>query len=297
MTIHFINPIKTQILNHDEKKLLFYLMFFVLFVGISCSRSASCAATSRPQKDTLTAEFVEYIVAIGEARRERESYDDGIPRTDHLIGGFVPFSLVFINGERCHDFPEALKDGHLRAFTIDELKRILKKKNYMLDGVKILKNEKSLEKYRKGGFVVSGAENRLKIVYEIKAHLIDPKGEIYNYVWKRSEFPGGNEAYKAFLEKNVRHPKEMFNTGVHGFVDVECVIEKDGTIEVQKAYPYLKDQSGNPCLDSTIIKRYEQEALRVIEKMPRCEPGRKENGEKVRENHNIAIIFDENVKY
>lgn len=276
---------------------ILFLSSAVFLTMVSCSQKTNRTEESRPQKNTLTAEFVEYIVAIDEARRERESYDDGIPRKDHLIGGFVPISLVFINGERCYDFPEALKDGHLREFTIDELKRILKKKNYMLDGVKILKNEKSLEKYRKGGFVVSGAENWLKIVYEIKAHLIDPKGEIYNNVWKYSEFPGGNEAYKAFLEKNVRHPKEMLNTGVHGFVDVECVIEKDGTIEVQKVYPYLKDKSGNPCLDSTIIKRYEQEALRVIKKMPRCEPGRKENGEKVRVNHNIAIIFDENVKY
>lgn len=273
------------------KKKLLFLSFVVLLTGISCSRSSS-GTTSVSHKDTQEL-YKKYAPEFSMAREARETYSDGSLRSDHRIGDVVPFSLVLINGARCYDFPEAVRDGHLREFSQDELKQILKKKNLILDNVIILKDEKSLEKYRKGGFVESHIGSGIRFVYEIKAHPIDSKGEIFNNVWKFPEFPGGNEAYTAFLEKNVRHPKELLHVGVHGFVDVECVIEKDGKIEAQKVYAYLKDQSGSPCLDSTIIKRYEQEALRIVKMMPRCELGKTENGDSVRVNHHIALVFDE----
>ena len=228
-------------------------------------------------------------------------HDDtlGIPK---IIGGLRPFSLAFINGERRYDFPEEdYGIDFFKALTRDELEEILKKKNYVLDDVNILQDYYSLvmqqhyssvDKYRQGGFVYPGTEQGIKAVYEIKAHLINPKGEIFRFVKKMPRFPGGYDAQTLFIAENVRHPKEMLRQGIYGMVLVDCVIGKDGAVEEPKVIDYhLKDKAGNPCNNPTIKKLCNKEALRVVKKMPRWEPGRREDGEAVRVREHITIYF------
>ena len=218
-----------------------------------------------------------------------ELYDEPLDSKTPI--GDPPISLVFINGERSRNF----SDEHLDNDTIKEIKRILKRRNYILDDVKVLKDDESLKKYRRGGYVASGAEQWIEIVYEIKAHPINEKGEIFDIVRYMPQFPDGNyQALLAFIEKNTRRPERMLRTGIHGKVVVECIIEKDGSIEeFGIANNLLKDKSGNPCTDSAIKKLCEQEALRIAQMMPKWIPGKNEKGEPVRVRYNIPISFNE----
>jgi len=219
-----------------------------------------------------------------------DTLEDELLNLNTPIGDPPTTSLIFLNGERSRDF----SDKRLNNDTIKELKEILKRKNYILDYIKILKDDKSLEKYRQGGFVKSGEEKWLEIVYEIKAHPINQKGEIFLTAAHMPWFPGGDKAMMEFMDNNIRHPKQMFQIGIHGRVVVSFVVEKDGSIEEYGiANNLLKDKLGNPCTNSTIKKLCEQEALRIAQMMPKWIPGKNEKGEPVRVRYNIPISFNE----
>ena len=256
-------------------------------------------------------------------------YDDTL-RKAKIIGGLIPFSLAFINGERRTDFPEEdYGIDFFKAFTRSELAEILKKKNYVLDDVNILQDNYSpvlqkqyslLDKYHQGGFVTPGTEEGIKAVYEIKAHPINQKGEIFlNVATELPQFPGTNipddainnrghisrgvstnafqfygdiEALTDFIDDNIRYTKKMVQSGIHGRVVVECVIGKDGRVEEPEiTRNLLRDELSRPCTDSVLIKQCEQEALRVVGMMPRWKPSRNEKGEPVRVRIHIPIIF------
>ena len=269
----------------------------ILLASASCTRSALRSDTSLSQKNLqIVAEDSDMIVKKikSEAESQKmpnqtdELYDERLDMSTP-IGDPPTTSLIVINGEKVRDF----SDKRLNNDTIGELKQILKRKNYILDDIKILKDDKSLAKYRQGGFVKSGEEKWLEIVYEIKAHPINQKGEIFEVTAQMPYYPGGEKALMAFIDQNIRYPKKMIQDSVHGRVIVYCIIEKDGSIEEYGiANNLLKDKSGNPCTDSAIKKQCEQEALRIVKMMPRWEPGKKVNGEPVRVRYNIPVNFD-----
>ena len=268
------------------KKILIFLLLIALLAVASCSRNANRSEESDLQEIKLAID--NYVNPTDELKSQDELLNS------NAVIGTSPFSLIFINGERCRDdLPNnPFKDGEIQEIPIEELRAFLKKRNYILDDVKILKDEESLKKYRKGGYVASGAEQWIGIVYEIKACPINQKGEIFRFVKKMPRFPGGYDAQTMFLAQNVRHPKEMLQQGICGEVVVDCIIGKDGAVEEPKIIDYrLEDKSGNPCNNPTIKKLCDKEALRVVKKMPRWEPGRNEKGEAVRVRYNISVNF------
>ena len=267
---------------------ILFLSSAVFLTMVSCSQNAKHSEKSDLQELKLAISKVEKLPDSLELKSE-----DELLNSNAVI--FDPsFSLIFINGERCRDnLPDdPFRNGEIQEIPIEVLRAFLKERNYILDDVKILKDDESLKKYRKGGYVASGAEKRIEIVYEIKAHLINPKGEIFRFVKKMPRFPGGYDAQTLFIAENVRHPKEMLRQGIYGMVLVDCVIGKDGAVEEPKVIDYhLKDKAGNPCNNPTIKKLCNKEALRVVKKMPRWEPGRQEDGEAVRVREHITIYF------
>ena len=74
------------------------------------------------------------------------------------------------------------------------------------------------------------------------------------------QFPGGDEAFKTFLKKELTYPEEARTIGVEGTVLVQFVVEKDGRVSQPKVLV-----SVYPALD--------EEALRVISKSPKWFPG------------------------
>lgn len=92
------------------------------------------------------------------------------------------------------------------------------------------------------------------------------------------EFVGGNEALFKYLGKKMQYPAEAQRVGVEGIVVVTFVVAPDGTItkaEIIKGLGYGTDE----------------EALRVINSMPRWKPG-KQNGSTVPVRYTLPIRFN-----
>jgi periplasmic protein TonB len=76
-----------------------------------------------------------------------------------------------------------------------------------------------------------------------------------------AEFPGGVQAMKAFLGKNINYPQTAMEQEIEGVVVVQFIIEKDGRISNLEV---LRDPGGG----------LGKEALRVFKKMPAWKPAR-----------------------
>ena len=130
---------------------------------------------------------------------------------------------------------------------------------------------------------------------------------IYNVVKERAKFPGGDEECYKFLAQNIRYPKLCLEFGVQGRVIVRFVIEKDGSIShiekirapsqpltevtvqtYKKEHPDSEEQlePGQDLGDLLF-----EEAKRVMELMPKWEPGKDEDGNAVRSIFSLPVMF------
>lgn len=100
---------------------------------------------------------------------------------------------------------------------------------------------------------------------------------IHDIVENMPAFPGGQSALLAYISKNIDYPDKLQEKGVQGRVIVEFVVGKDGSISEAKIV-----RSVDPDLD--------KEALRVINKMPKWEPGTNK-GEPVDVKFAVPVIF------
>jgi protein TonB len=112
---------------------------------------------------------------------------------------------------------------------------------------------------------------------EVQAEESVVQGKVFDVVEQMPAFPGGQQELMNFLMKNVKYPKEATDKGIEGRVIVQFVVDKDGSVVEPKVV-----KSVSPELD--------QEALRVVKKMPKWQPG-KQNGEVVRVKYNIPVSF------
>ncbi len=100
--------------------------------------------------------------------------------------------------------------------------------------------------------------------------LIDP-------VEDEPQFPGGMEALMKYLSENIKYPEQAKKENIQGRVYVTFVVEKDGSITGAKVLRSI----GGGC---------DEEALRVVNAMPKWEPG-KLQGTPVRVQFNLPIVF------
>ena len=96
--------------------------------------------------------------------------------------------------------------------------------------------------------------------------------EIFDVVEKMPEFPGGNAALMSYLAKNIKYPTIAQENGTQGRVIVQFVVNKDGSI-ARSVDPYL-----------------DKEALRVINSMPKWNPGMQRN-KPVRVKYTVPVMF------
>ncbi len=101
--------------------------------------------------------------------------------------------------------------------------------------------------------------------------------EIFVAVEQQAEFPGGQAALMKWLSTNVRYPESAQQNDVQGRVIVKFVVEKDGSI-------------GAATILKGVDKDLDREALRVVKKMPKWQPG-KNNGVAVRSYFNLPVVF------
>ena len=86
---------------------------------------------------------------------------------------------------------------------------------------------------------------------------------------QQPEFPGGMRALMDYLKKEIRYPKKCSASGIEGRAFVRFIVDKNGKIKKVELFK----SSGNQLLD--------KEAIRVVKKMPRWNPG-KNKGEAVK---------------
>ena len=91
------------------------------------------------------------------------------------------------------------------------------------------------------------------------------------------EFPGGDNALMAFLQKNIKYPAKALKNNIQGIVMINFVVHTDGTI--RKAH--VTKGIGGGC---------DEEALRVVKKMPKWKPG-KQGGQYVPVYFDITVNF------
>ena len=130
---------------------------------------------------------------------------------------------------------------------------------------------------------------------------------IYNVPAVRAQYPGGDSEVFKFLSENVRYPKLCQYFGVQGRVIVRFVIEKDGSItHIEKV------RGAGKTLSEVEVTSYKQEhpdspeqlkagqdlgdllfeeAKRVMELMPKWEPGKDKDGNAVRSFFNLPFMF------
>lgn len=104
------------------------------------------------------------------------------------------------------------------------------------------------------------------------------KEERFTVVEIMPEFPGGEEALRRFLNNNIHYPSVAQDNNVSGMIFVRFVVGKDGLISEVETIGAKKGAG------------LEEEALRVVKKMPKWKPGR-QNGENVVVYFNLPINF------
>ena len=107
---------------------------------------------------------------------------------------------------------------------------------------------------------------------------VDAREEAFDVVEEMPEFPGGPQALMEYLMKNVSYPKSAFDANIQGRVLAQFVVDKEGTVRGAKII-----KSVDPALDN--------EALRVINSMPKWTPGR-QNGKLVNVKYTIPVTFN-----
>jgi protein TonB len=100
---------------------------------------------------------------------------------------------------------------------------------------------------------------------------------IYENVDVMPQYPGGKNAMMEYIAKNLRYPSQAKKLDIKGFVLVNAIIEKDGSIKYLK----VRKDIGGGC---------GEEAVRLIKSMPAWIPG-EHNGETVRVSVPINIGF------
>lgn len=109
------------------------------------------------------------------------------------------------------------------------------------------------------------------------AQKVEPSVELseniisYDSVEEKPEFEGGMMGFYNFIGKSYRLPTAK----VKGKIEMQFVIEKDGSVTNIKVLKDLGHGTG-------------KEAVRVLKKCPKWEPG-KHNGETVRVLHSLPI--------
>ena len=112
---------------------------------------------------------------------------------------------------------------------------------------------------------------------DVKQVTEEDPNKIFTAVEQEPKFPGGEDAFRNYLGKNIRYPAIAKENNVQGKVFLSFVVERDGTLTDLKVVRGI----GSGCDD---------EAMRVLRNSPKWKPGI-QNGRPVRVSYTIPISF------
>lgn len=122
------------------------------------------------------------------------------------------------------------------------------------------------------------ADQELPFLGEILLFLGNGRKEIFTILHESAEFPGGLKEWAKYLSINLRYPEEAQRLGVEGRVFVQFIVEKDGSLTDIKVV-------------KGIVAGCNEEAIRLIKESPKWNPGKRKNGEVVRQKYIQNILF------
>jgi periplasmic protein TonB len=105
----------------------------------------------------------------------------------------------------------------------------------------------------------------------------EPEPEPVPDIIKDPEFPGGMDALKKWLGKNLNYPSMASRMGIEGKVVVQFTVDENGKIS-------------DAVIVESLHKLCDNEALRLVKSMPNWTPGEK-NGVKTRQSYKLPIRF------
>ena len=104
---------------------------------------------------------------------------------------------------------------------------------------------------------------------------------IYDFPAYMPEFPGGQEAFKHYLQSKLVYPDDAKEMGIEGKVIMSFVVFEDGSIQ---QVTILRGIKGNTSC--------EKEALRLIKRMPNWIPGKDNVGNVLKARVKIPVVFN-----
>jgi TonB family protein len=128
-------------------------------------------------------------------------------------------------------------------------------------------------------YAYRGDEKKGVLLTDVAQHAeaLQTEGQVFMVVEQQPEFSGGFDAFREFMQSNVKYPTEAQKNGESGTVYVSMVINQDGRISDAKVL-------------RGVSQSLDAEALRVINLMPPWTPG-KQNGRAVKVRFNIPVKF------
>ena len=195
-------------------------------------------------------------------------------------------------------------NGMKRPLIVVDGKRIDNQDEFMksldpatIDHIDVIKNEELKEVYSK---TYNGDASEGVVVITTKTHAAEHKAKqekeaaekkkvaaiameapeaegAFDVVEKMPQFPGGAPELMKFLSMTVKYPEAAEKAGTQGRVIATFVVEKDGSISDARVV-------------KSVSKELDEEALRVINAMPKWTPGM-QSGKNVRVKYTIPISF------
>ena len=131
--------------------------------------------------------------------------------------------------------------------------------------------------------IATAQDTGKRISYLMLLRLKESSGElpqdevVFTIVEEMPEYPGGEVALRQFIAQNIDYPPVAQEKGIQGKVYITFVVSADGSVKNAKIA-----RGVDPVLD--------QEALRVVNTMPRWQPG-KQRGKNVNVSYTVPISF------
>ena len=144
----------------------------------------------------------------------------------------------------------------------------------------VIKKDVEDECLPKEGEVGFDNPNEVDSPWVIKGVKIESKeleNGVYDVVEEMPTYQGGMVALMAFVQKNFKYPKEVEEEGIQGRIVCTMIINEDGSVSDVKVVKPV-----HPLFDA--------ESIRVMESMPKWNPGRHE-GKAVKVRYTLPIAI------
>lgn len=141
--------------------------------------------------------------------------------------------------------------------------------------IEIVEDEKEIEEELVVEDLEIDEDTEIEFIEEVEEEVVEE--QIFSIVEEMPSFPGGDEELLKYLGRNIKYPAIAKDAGIQGTVYVTFVVDEKGDVRDVKV---LRSIGGGT----------DEEAIRVVENMPRWKPG-KQRGKAVKVQYNLPIRF------